>query len=90
MPHINRSARIPYDAVLNQLPAIGNKGELEYCIARVMMRFMRSHCNRYADLHDCAYAAVHCGEEFKRLFLDRREDAAMKENGSAFELAQDE
>jgi len=36
---------------------------------------------RYSKLHDCCYAVQHCADEFRRRFLDKREDDARKTNG---------
>jgi hypothetical protein len=36
---------------------------------------------RYTTLHDCVYAVAHCSDEFRRRFLDKREDQAIQENG---------
>lgn len=41
---------------------------------------------RYSTLHDCTYAAQHCADEFRRRYLDRREDAAMNKNGDIVPL----
>ena len=36
---------------------------------------------RYSTLHDCVYAVQHTADEFKRRFLDKREDDAREING---------
>ena len=42
---------------------------------------MKTKPYKYSDLHDCVYAAQHCADEFRRRYLDKREDRARKENG---------
>jgi len=81
MPYIKQKERERFDYVLMNLPKIFNKGELEYCIFWLMKHYMTSHEFRYSDLHDCTYAAIHCGDEFKRLYLDVRENKARETNG---------
>jgi len=81
MPYIKKVERARFDKVLNQVFAITTKGELEYCIYKLMTKFMKDKERRYATLHDCAYAAQHCADEFRRRNLDVREDSAREENG---------
>lgn len=84
MPYIKRGDRLPFDAVLNQLPALQSKGELEYCIFKLMVRFMCNKEERYSTLHEAVYAAMHCADEFRRRRLDKREDEAMEQNGDVY------
>ena len=35
----------------------------------------------YSNLHDATYACQHVSDEFRRRFLDKREDQAMQING---------
>ncbi|MEM4260875.1 MAG: hypothetical protein QXG00_06565 [Candidatus Woesearchaeota archaeon] len=82
MPYIDDKERSQYKDILDKLPDIKTKGDLEYCIFYMMRRnFMRSRDYRYSHLHDCVYAAQHCADEFRRRFLDKREDEAMIKNG---------
>jgi hypothetical protein len=81
MPYIKGEDRTQYDKYLDELPCIGSKGELEYCIFKLMLLFMVDKAYRYSTLHDCTYAAQHCADEFRRRFLDRRENAALDTNG---------
>lgn len=84
MPHIQPGLR-PQFEVIEHLPRIDSKGDLEYCVARLMVRYMASgRVKRYSDLHDCVKAVEHCAHEFERLFLDPREDEAIESNGTAF------
>ena len=46
--------------------------------------YMKSRDWRYSDLHDCAYAAQHSCDEFRRRFLDKREDEAIETNGDCY------
>lgn len=81
MPYIKQQDRNMFRKVLNDLPAMVNKGELEYCIFVLMQRFMSGQVFCYASLHDAVYAAQHCADEFRRRFLDTRENTARAENG---------
>jgi len=81
MPYIKPELRKKYDNILNQLPEIDNKGDLEYIIFYVMKHFMSSRDFRYSTLHECVYAATHCGDEFRRRYLDKRENEAREKNG---------
>jgi hypothetical protein len=81
MPYIKTDYRPSYDKVLNQIQMIGTKGELEYCIFKLMLMYMSQRESKYTNLHDTTYAAMHCADEFRRRFLDKREDEAMQENG---------
>lgn len=47
---------------------------------------MRNKEARYSTLHDCVYAAQHCADEFRRNFLDKREDKAKEENGDIYDI----
>jgi len=81
MPYIKKEDRVKFDRALNLIQTIGTKGELEYCIFKLMKRFMKDKEFRYSTLHDCVYAAQHCADEFRRRNLDIREDTAREENG---------
>ena len=81
MPYIQQEDRDRYDDGLQEIPQIETKGDLEYCIFSLMMKYMHNRKPRYSHLHDCAYAAQHCADEFRRRFLDVREDEAREENG---------
>lgn len=81
MPYIKQEDRKKFDEALDRIEAIATKGELEYCIFKLMLKYMENKELRYSTLHDTAYAAAHCSDEFRRRFLDKREDMAMSENG---------
>lgn len=81
IPYIKKSDRIKFDEVLNKLPTMAVKGELEYCIYKLMTIYMKDKEWRYSTLHDTTYSAQHCSDEFKRRNLDKREDQAIEENG---------
>lgn len=89
MPHIKRNCTeadwaksICFE--LDRLP-IKTKGDLEFILARVCKAYMDDKEVKYTNLHDVVYACHHVGDEFRRLYLDKREDEAIKENGNAFE-----
>lgn len=81
MPYIKPEERVKFNEILNQLPTMHKKGELEYCIYKLMKMYMVDKERRYSVLHDVCYAAAHCSDEFRRKFLDEREDEAILENG---------
>jgi len=83
VPYIDQKQREKYDEILEAFfqVEIETKGDLEYCIFSLMKRYMDTRKTRYSTLHDCAYAAQHCADEFRRRFLDKREDEAIKKNG---------
>lgn len=85
MPHINDSQKEKYSELLYRLheTTIHNKGELEFLVFRLMRQYMKTREMRYSDLHEVVYAVIHSAEEFKRLYLDKREDQAIAENGEA-------
>lgn len=81
MPYITPKERERYNTVLKHMPDIKTKGDLEYCIFYLMKRFMETREYRYSTLHECVYACIHSGEEFKRRYLDKRENEALQKNG---------
>jgi hypothetical protein len=81
MPYIKPEDRTKFDQHLDQIEKIENKGELEYCIFKLMKKYMNGKEVRYTILHDCTYAAMHCADEFRRRYLDKREDEAINQNG---------
>jgi hypothetical protein len=81
MPYIKPEFRVKYDDILNRLPTIETKGDLEYIIFKVMKQFMSTRESRYSTLHECTYCATHCADEFRRRYLDSRENDARIENG---------
>lgn len=84
MPYVNDEQRKKYEAIKNLLrdsQYIETKGDLEYIIYLVMLKFMMSRDRKYSTLHEAVYAVVHSAHEFERNFLDKREDEARLENG---------
>ena len=81
MPYIKKNNRKKFDEVLNNLPEMKSKGELEYVVFKIMKQFMKNREFRYTPLHSCVYAVMHCADEFRRCYLDKREDKARKTNG---------
>ena len=84
MPYIKKELREKYDLILNQMPDIDNKGDLEYCVTKLMHRFMKTREKRYSTLHEVVYAVMHCADEYRRRYLDKREDEARETNGDIF------
>lgn len=85
MPHINYNQREKYEKIISALKntQIETKGDLEYIVYNVIKQYMSTRGYRYSNLHDAVYGAIHAGEEFKRLYLDKREDEAISINGEA-------
>lgn len=83
MPYIEEKDRPKFDNILDKIPLMNNKGELEYCVFRLMRLYMLqiNRHYRYNILHDVAYAVMHCADEFRRRFLDKRENEAREKNG---------
>ena len=81
MPYIEQHQRPQYDHALSRINKIHSKGDLEYCIFWLMKRYMLDNQFNYSHLHDITYAATHCADEFRRRYLDQREDTAREQNG---------
>lgn len=81
MPYIKQEDRIKFEEILSEIPYFKTKGELEYCIFYLMDHYMDTRDVNYTNLHDTVYSAIHCGDEFRRRFLDKREDEARLTNG---------
>ena len=84
MPYINQNDRAKYARVTNQiydLEKIETKGDLEYLIFVLMQKFMSTREKKYSSLHETVYASMHCADEYRRRYLDKREDNAREKNG---------
>ena len=84
MPYVDKDSRKKYEVVdkaIASLDSIETKGDLEYLVFRLMVKFMATREKRYSTLHDVVYAIAHCSDEYRRRFLDKREDEAMAANG---------
>ena len=81
MPYIPESERLVYDWTLEEFANIPNKGHLEYIIFTIMKLYMKDKKWTYCNLHDTVYAVQHCADEYRRRFLDVREDEARERNG---------
>lgn len=83
MPYIKKELRVTYDKILNQFEnqPIFTKGDLEYCIFKLMKYYASTREQNYSNLHDTVYASQHCADEFRRRFLDAREELARSTNG---------
>ena len=42
---------------------------------------MKTREARYSTLHEVVYGCIHAGEEYRRRYLDKREDQAIDKNG---------
>ena len=81
IPYIKSGDRKHFDLILDNLPEIKTKGELEYIVFKIMKKFMKIRKYRYTPLHACVYAVMHCADEFRRRYLDKREEDARRKNG---------
>lgn len=84
MPYITKSQREKYNIIIDAIDKnydIETKGDLEYLVFFLMKQYMKTRDFRYSTLHDCTYAVQHCADEFRRRFLDKREDEAREING---------
>jgi len=85
MPYINPKRRKELNAYcgypIQQMPAIETKGDLEYIVFLLMKKYMSSRPYKYSELHEVVYAVQHCADEFRRRYLDKREDEARETNG---------
>lgn len=84
MPYVDKLQREKYKSLLimiHNLSEIETKGDLEYLVFILMKKFMSTREQRYSTLHDCVYAIQHCSDEFRRRYLDKREDIARQNNG---------
>jgi hypothetical protein len=84
MPYIKQNDRAKYSEITNKiydLKEIETKGDLEYLVFVLMKKFMATREKRYSTLHEVVYAVMHCADEYRRRFLDKREDEAKEENG---------
>lgn len=84
MPYIKQKDREKFKNALELMPKFENKGELEYVVFYLMMHYMKYNAFRYTVLHDITYAVVHCADEFRRRWLDKRETQAREENGEIY------
>ena len=81
MPYIKEELRTFYDGQLINITDIKTKGELEYIIFKLMKIYMSNKKYNYSNLHDAVYGCIHVGDEFRRRYLDEREDEARLNNG---------
>ena len=84
MPYISKDERKQFEdfrIFLRDMPALETKGNLEYLIFLLMKKYMSSREQKYSELHNVCYAAQHCCDEFRRRYLDKREDSARTANG---------
>jgi hypothetical protein len=84
MPYINQTQRDKYDIIMRAIKSsngIETKGDLEYLVFALMKKFMSTRELRYSTLHEVVYAVMHCADEYRRRYLDKREDEARETNG---------
>lgn len=84
MHYVDRNSRDKYKEINKAIAftdKIETKGDLEYLVFMLMVKFMETREKRYSTLHDVVYAVAHASDEYRRRFLDKREDEALKNNG---------
>jgi len=84
MPYINENSRSKYELIIKAIKdsnGIETKGDLEYLVFALMKKFMKTREIRYATLHEVVYSVMHCADEYRRRYLDKREDEARETNG---------
>jgi hypothetical protein len=83
MPYIDKNQRDKYNKVTDEISRLNieTKGDLEYLVFSLMVQFMKSREKRYSTLHEVVYAVQHCADEYRRRFLDKRENEALEKNG---------
>ena len=84
MPYVDKDSRKKYEIVdkeIASLDSIETKGDLEYLVFRLMVKFMVTREKRYSTLHDVVYAVAHASDEYRRRYLDVRENEALEANG---------
>lgn len=83
MPYIDQGLREKFTDVLYDLSNINisNKGELEYILFYILKLYMLQRKFCYTELHDTVYACQHVADEYRRRYLDKREDEAREKNG---------
>ena len=87
MPYVAEEDRRKYEAIvlaIDLLPEIVTKGDLEFLIFKLAKKYMKTRDSRYSTLHDCTYAIQHVSDEFRRRFLDKREDVAREQNSDIY------
>jgi hypothetical protein len=84
MPYISKQDRQKYETIdkaISLTPEITRKGDLEYLVFKLMVKFMATREKRYSTLHDTVYAVAHASDEYRRRYLDNRENEAIILNG---------
>jgi hypothetical protein len=82
IPYIPTAVRRIFDPHLCEVSRkITKKGELEYAIFKLLKLYMTDKEYNYSNLHETVYAGIHAAEEFKRRYLDEREDLAKIREG---------
>ena len=87
MPYVDKTSRDKYKEIHKAIcftEKIETKGDLEYLVFRLMIKFMETREKRYSTLHDCVYAVAHASDEYRRRYLDIRENEALEANGDIF------
>ena len=83
MPYIDPIFREKYGDVIYDLSniEITNKGELEFILFSILKVYMKNRKFCYSELHDTVYACQHVADEYRRRYLDVRENEALSKNG---------
>lgn len=83
MPYIDPMFRKKYRDIIFDLSniSISSKGELEFVLFSILKLYMKDRKFCYSELHDTVYACQHVADEFRRRYLDIRENEALEKNG---------
>lgn len=83
MPYIKPEDREIWD-LFEIDPLHMTKGDLNYCISKLMLGFVRCNGKSYQTLSDAIAAANDAAAEFRRRMMDPYEDKKIKENGDIY------
>lgn len=83
MPYIIQDDRKKFKSLIREISitSFKSKGELEYVLFALLKSYMKERKVCYSELHDTSYACQHVADEFRRRYLDKRENDALLLNG---------
>ena len=85
MPYIKHADKVLLTT--GQLVVPRNKGELNYVITEMMLKFIETKGLSYANISEALGAAIDAAEEMRRRLLGPYEDKKIMENGDVYEHA---
>jgi len=81
MPYIRKADRFNFDKSLNEFPNTINKGDLNYCVTVLALKYIKNHGKSYTNISSAASSLVDAADEIKRRLLGPHEDQKIRENG---------